>query len=146
MNSLRLLVLAAASSFALTCSAAAAESYAPAPLPVTSEPAPRLHVYEPLPEALARGLAVIGYRTEHLRILPVFGQAALDVSPRVGHLHVSVDGLPWHWADASGLPLIIQGLSVGPHKVLVQLADPSHTVIESKTVEFFVPVQNETHH
>jgi hypothetical protein len=146
MNSLRLLVLAAASSFALTCSAAAAESYAPAPLPVTSEPAPRLHVYEPLPEALARGLAVIRYRTEHLRILPVFGQAALDVSPRVGHLHVSVDGLPWHWADASGLPLIIQGLSVGPHKVLVQLADPSHTVIESKTVEFFVPVQNETHH
>jgi hypothetical protein len=146
MNSLRLLVLAAASSFALTCSAAAAESYAPAPLPVTSEPAPRLHVDEPLPEALARGLAVIRYRTEHLRILPVFGQAALDVSPRVGHLHVSVDGLPWHWADASGLPLIIQGLSVGPHKVLVQLADPSHTVIESKTVEFFVPVQNETHH
>jgi hypothetical protein len=139
-------MLAAASSFALTCSAAAAESYAPAPLPVASEPAPRLHVDAPLPEALARGLVVIRYRAENLRIMPVFGPAALDVTPRVGHLHVSVDGSPWHWADASGVPLIIQGLSVGPHKVLVQLADPTHTVIESKTVEFFVPLQNETHH
>jgi hypothetical protein len=139
-------MLAAASSVALTWSAAAAESYAPAPLPVASEPAPRLHVDAPLPEALARGLAVIRYRTENLRILPVFGPAALDVTPRVGHLHVSVDGSPWHWADASGVPLIIQGLSVGSHKVLVQLADPTHRIIESKTVAFFVPKQNETHH
>ena len=146
MRSLRILLLAAASSFALTCSAEAAESYAPAPLPVASEPASRLHVDEPLPEALAQGLVVIRYRAENLRILPVFGPAALDVTPRVGHLHVSVDGSPWHWADASGVPLIIQGLSVGPHKVLVQLADPTHRIIESKTVEFRVPKQNETHH
>jgi hypothetical protein len=102
-------MLAAASSFALTCSAAAVESYAPAPLPVASEPAPRLHVDEPLPEALARGLVVIRYRTDNVRILPVFGPAALDVTPRVGHLHVTVDEAPWHWADASGVPLIIQG-------------------------------------
>jgi hypothetical protein len=146
MRSLRILLLAAASSFALTCGAEAAESYAPAPLPVASEPAPRLHVDEPLPEALARGLVVIRYRTENLRILPVFGPAAADVMPRIGHLHVSVDGSPWHWADASGVPLIIQGLSAGPHKVLVQMADPAHNVIESKTVEFYVPVQNETDH
>ncbi len=146
MSSFRILMLAAASSFALTCGAAAAEIYAPAPLPVASEPAPRLHVDEPLPEPLARGLVVIRYRTENLRIIPVFGPAALDVTPRVGHLHVSVDGSPWHWADASGVPLIIQGLPVGPHKVLVQLADPTHQIIESKSVAFIVPVQNETHH
>ena len=146
MNSLRILLLAAASSFALTCGAEAAERYAPAPLPIASEPAPRLHVDAPLPEALVRGLAVIRYGTENLRILPVFGPAAVDVTPRIGHLYVSVDGSPWHWVDASGVPLIIQGLSVGPHKVLVQLADSNHTVIESKTVEFVVPVQNETHH
>jgi hypothetical protein len=146
MKSLRILLLAAASSFALTCGAQAAESYAPAPLPVASEPAPRLHVDEPLPDALAHGLVVIRYRTENLRILPVFGPAALEVTPRVGHLHVSVDGSPWHWADASNVPLIIQGLSVGPHKVLIQLADPTHKIIESKTVEFHVPVQNETDH
>jgi len=139
MNTLRILLLAAASSFALTCSAAAAESYAPAPLPVASEPAPELHVDEPLPEALARGVAVIRYRTDNLRILPVFGSAALDVSPRVGHLHVTVDNTPWHWAEASNLPLIIADLPAGPHTVLVELADPTHKVIDSKTVEFVIP-------
>jgi hypothetical protein len=139
-------MLAAASSFALTCGAAAAESYAPAPLPVASEPAPRLHVDAPLPEALARGLVVIRYRTEHMRILPVFGPAALDVSPRVGHLHVTVDDAPWHWADASGVPLIIQGLPAGPHKILVQLADPTHKVIDSKTVDLVVPQRHADNH
>ena len=146
MKSLRILLLAAASSFALTCGAEAAESYAPAPLPLASEPAPRLHVDDPLPEALARGLVVIRYRTENLRILPVFGPAALDVTPRVGHLHVTVDDAPWHWADASGVPLIIQGLAAGPHTVLVQLADPTHQIIESKTVALVIPQQSAAHH
>jgi len=141
MNTLRILLLAAASSFALTCSATAAESYAPAPLPVVSEPAPQLHVDEPLPEALARGVAVIRYRADNLRILPVFGPAALDVSPRVGHLHVTVDDAPWHWAEASDLPLIIAGLPAGQHKVLVELADANHNVIEGKTVTFVIPEQ-----
>lgn len=141
MNTLRILLLAAASSFALTCSATAAESYAPAPLPVASEPAAQLHVDEPLPEALARGVAVIRYRADNLRILPVFGPAALDVSPRVGHLHVTVDDAPWHWAEASDLPLIIAGLPAGQHKVLVELADANHNVIEGKTVTFVIPEQ-----
>jgi pimeloyl-ACP methyl ester carboxylesterase len=144
MNTLRILMLAAASSFALTCSAVAAESYAPAPLPVASEPAPQLHVDEPLPEALARGVAVIRYRTDNLRILPVFGPAALAVTPRVGHLHVTVDGAPWHLAYATEVPLIIAGLPAGPHKVLVELADANHNVIEDKTVDFVIPMQNQS--
>jgi len=141
MNSLRILLLAAASSFALTCSAAAAENYAPAPLPVASEPAPLLHVDEPLPEALARGVAVIRYRADNLRILPVFGPAALDVTPRVGHLHVTVDDAAWHLAYATDVPLIIAGLPAGPHKVLVELADANHAVIDGETVEFVIPSQ-----
>ncbi|HEV8389153.1 MAG TPA: DUF6130 family protein [Dongiaceae bacterium] len=139
-------MLAAAAAFVLTCDYAEADGYAAAPLPVASEPAPRLHVDAPLPEALARGLVVIRYRTEHLRILPVFGPAALDVSPRVGHLHVTVDDAPWHWADASGVPLIIQGLPAGPHKVLVELADPTHQVIDSKTVDLLIPQQHADNH
>ena len=47
------------------------------------------------------------YRAENLRIVPVFGPKALDVSPRIGHIHVTVDDAPWHWADASGEQLII---------------------------------------
>lgn len=140
-------MLAAAGSFALTCSAAEAESYAPAPVvPLASQPAPRLHVDAPLAEQLANGLVVIRYRADNLRIVPVFGAAALDVSPRIGHIHVTVDDAPWHWADASGEPLIIQGLPVGPHKVLVELADPTHKVIDSKTVNLVIPPHGAGNH
>ena len=61
------------------------------------------------------------------------------MSPRIGHLHVTVDDAPWHWVDASGEPLIIQGLPPGPHKVLVQLADPMHRVIDQGLVELVIP-------
>src|SRR3954453_15642520 len=60
----------------------AREIRGPAPVvPLTSEPAPKLIVDDPLPDQLARGLVVIQYRTENLRIVPVFGPTALNVSP-----------------------------------------------------------------
>ena len=140
-------MLAASGSFALTCSAAEAESYAPAPVvPLTAQPAPHLHVDAPLAEQLAKGLVVIRYRAEDLRILPVFGPAALDVSPRLGHIHVTVDDAPWHWADASGEPLIIQGLPAGAHTVLIELADPTHKVIDRKAVNLVIPQQAASDH
>ena len=71
--------------------------------------------------------------------MPVFGPGALDVSPRVGHLHVTFDDAPWHWVDASGEPLIIQGLPPGPHNVLIELADPTHRVIDQGVVELRDP-------
>jgi hypothetical protein len=108
--------------------------------PASEEPA-RLVVAPPLPDALARGLAIIQYRADNLRIVPVFGPAALSVTPRVGHVHVTVDDAPWHWADASGEPLIIQGLKPGPHQVLIELADPTHKIITSQTIRFIVPNQ-----
>jgi hypothetical protein len=98
-----------------------------------------LIVDPPLAEPLAVGHVFIQYRTEHLRILPVYGAAALAVSPRVGHIHVTVDGSPWHWADGSGQTLVLVGLSPGPHVILIQLADPTHRVISSETVRFIVP-------
>ena len=71
------------------------------PLSVEQPPA-RIIVDQPLAEPLAQGLVVIQYRTENLRIVPVFGTAALAVSPRIGHVHVAVDDLPWDWAAVSG--------------------------------------------
>jgi hypothetical protein len=59
---------------------------------IKNEPAPKLIVDPPLPEGLAFGVFWAQYRVENLRIVPVFGAAALQVSPRVGHLHIIVDG------------------------------------------------------
>ena len=106
--------------------------------PSSQEPA-RLIVAPPLPDALARGLAVIQYHAENLRIVPVYGPGALSDTPRIGHLHVTIDDAPWHRVDASGEPLIIQGLIPGPHSVLIELADPTHRVIDSKTVSLEIP-------
>jgi Family of unknown function (DUF6130) len=108
---------------------------------IQNEPPVKLIVDAPIPEQLALGRVFIQYRAENLRILPVFGKAALDVSPRVGHLHYFVDGQSWEILDTSGETLVLVGLAPGPHKVLLQLADPTHKPIPgtSKLVEFTVP-------
>ncbi|WP_236005352.1 DUF6130 family protein [Amycolatopsis pittospori] len=125
---------------------AAAADWSPAPVvPLPSQPRPSLVVDAPLPEQLAMGLVVLRYRAENLRIVPVYGPAALDVSPRIGHIHVTVDDAPWHWADGSGEPLILQSLPAGPHKVWIGLADPTHKILDEKAVNFVVPVQSGHH-
>lgn len=109
-------------------------------LPVANEPPPRLIVEPPIPARLAAGAVLIPYRTENFRILPIFGPAANAVSPRAGHLHVTVDDLPWHWADASDdQTLVVVGLPPGPHKILLELALPDHRVLTGQTVSFVVP-------
>jgi hypothetical protein len=110
--------------------------------PVENEPPPKLIVDEALPHLLDKGIVWIQYRTENCRILPVFGKAALDVSPRVGHLHIHVDDLPWLWADASDLNTVdIAGMPPGEHKMLIELVDANHQVFpgQSRTVKFTVP-------
>jgi hypothetical protein len=72
----------------------------------------------------------------------IFGEGALSVSPRVGHLHITVDDAPWHWVDASGEPLVLQGLPTGSHKVLIELADPTHRVIDRGVVSLVIPNKN----
>ncbi len=104
-----------------------------------NEPPAVLVVDQPLAEPLSRGKVFIQYRTENLRVLPVFGKGALAVSPRVGHLHITVDDAPWHFVDASGETVIIVGLAPGIHSILFQLADPQHNVITSQTVHFEIP-------
>lgn len=120
--------------------AAANPGFAPAPvIPMVAEPPARLVVDAPLPEPLTRGYVVIRYRAEHARILPVYGPSALGVSPRIGHLHVTVDDASWHWLDSSDQPLSINGLSPGPHKLLLELEDTTHRVMDSAVVNFVIP-------
>ncbi|MGW5700721.1 DUF6130 family protein [Amycolatopsis japonica] len=154
MPALGKLALAAAVLLTAACGApppapaplGAAAGWSPAPVvPLPSQPPPSLVVDAPLPEQLVMGLVVLRYRAENLRIVPVYGPAALDVSPRIGHVHVTVDDAAWHWADGSGEPLIIQSLPAGPHKVWIGLADPTHKILDEKTVNFVVPVHSGHH-
>ncbi len=112
----------------------------PSPLvPIENEAPPKLIVDPPRPEPLAQGRVFIQYRTENLRVVPVFGEGALQVSPHIGHVHITVDDAPWHLVDASGETIILVGLEPGPHKILIELADPAHHVITSETVTFTLP-------
>ena len=108
---------------------------------IQNEAAPRLIVDPPIPEQLALGRVFIQYRTENLRILPVFGGAALSVSPRIGHLHHYVDGQSWPIVDTSGETVVLVGLKPGPHTVKLELADATHKAIPgaSETIEVTVP-------
>ncbi|MDH7972843.1 DUF6130 family protein [Sphingomonas sp. AR_OL41] len=112
---------------------------------IDDEPPPRLIVDQPLAGPLAQGRVFIGYRAENLRLLPVFGEGALTVSPRVGHVHVTVDDAPWHFIDASGETIVVVGLEPGDHRVLVELADPIHRVIDRSLIRFRVPEQPAEH-
>jgi uncharacterized protein DUF6130 len=106
-----------------------------------NEPAPRLIVDPPLPDLLDQGVVWIQWRAENVHVLPVFGKGALSASPRVGHLHVHVDDLPWWWADPSNVNTIdLAGMPPGPHKILIELVDANHEVFpgQSKLVTFTV--------
>jgi pimeloyl-ACP methyl ester carboxylesterase len=108
-------------------------------VPLSGEAPVKIIIDPPLADSLAHGRVVIQYRAENLRIVPVFGPAALHVSPRIGHIHVTVDDAPWHWLDASGEPLTITGLPAGPHKVLIELVNASHQTLDYGVVNFEVP-------
>jgi len=113
---------------------------------IENEAPPRLIVDPtPLAAGLAHGLVWIQYRVENVHILPVFGGGALTASPRLGHLHVHLDDLPWGWVEASDNNTIsVAGLPPGQHKMLIELVDTAHHVFSGceecrKTVTFTVP-------
>jgi len=120
--------------------AMAQADHPPAVLPLATEAEAKLIVYPPQPDALARGVVIVQFRTENLRIMPVFGPKAVEVSPHLGHVHVTVDGRAGTWAHTSLDPVIIVGLPPGPHQILMELADPNHKILTSETVNVTVPV------
>jgi hypothetical protein len=131
-----LAVIAAA---ALLSTSPFARSAASLVVPIENEPAPKLFVDPPLPGPLAKGVAFIPYRVENLRIMPVGGAAARNVSARVGHLHITLDDLPWQWADYGQSDTILVNLPRGEHKVLVEAVDPEGGVLTAQTVTFKSP-------
>src|SRR4051812_35843591 len=95
---------------------------------IENEPAPKLIVDPPLPDPLTKGIFQAQYRVENLRIVPVFGAGALQVSPRLGHLHITVDDLPWWWANASDNNTVdVAGLPPGHHQATTRQRSSSST-------------------
>ena len=110
---------------------------------IENERAPKLIVDPPLPEGLVQGVFWAQYRVENLRIVSVFGAGARQASPRIGHLHVTVDDLPWWWADASDNNTVdIAGLPPGKHKVKIELVDSAHTVFPGQVVTLTFTIPN----
>lgn len=143
-NIMRLPHIAIATWFAALAltSAHATDAGRPAAIiPLESEPPPKLLVYPALAEPLARGVVIVQHRTENMRLIPIFGKSAAEVSPRVGHLHVTVDGRPGTWAHTSNDPIIVVGLEPGMHKMLIELADPNHKIVASETIAVTVPAR-----
>ena len=138
-----LAALAAAIVLATSASAQRAmEVRGPSPFVVAieNEPAPKPIVDAPLPGPLAQGVVFIPYRVENLRILPVAGAAARNVSPRVGHLHITVDDLPWLWADfGQSNTIVLAGMPHGQHKMRIELVDAEGNVFTAQTVTFQAP-------
>ena len=134
---LRVKTLAAVAACIVFATGAFAQS---AVVPIDNEPAARLIVEPPLPGPLARGVVFIPYRVENFRVLPVGGPAARNLSPRAGHLHITVDDLPWQWADyGQSNTVILVGIPRGEHKVLIELVDAEGNVFTGQTVTFHSP-------
>src|SRR5215472_8638822 len=114
---------------------------------IENEAPPKLIVDPtPIPAGLTYDVVWIKYHAENVRIVPVFGTGALNVSPRIGHLHVHMDGLPWGWVEATpdNNTISVAGLPPGQHKMLVELVDANHLVFAgcaecTQTVTFTVP-------
>ena len=141
---IRTLIAAAACTLSLTSAFAQSAKDIRGPtelVAIQDEPPARLVVDQPIPDQLSLGRIMIQYRTENLRIEPVFGKGALSVSPRVGHLHYTVDGASWPIVDTSYGTIVLVGLKPGQHTVRMELADPLHSVIPgtTQTLTFIVP-------
>ena len=114
---------------------------------IENEPAAKLIVDPPLPGPLAQGQFLAQYRVENVRILQAFGPGALSVSPRIGHLHINVNDLPWTWADTSDNNTVdIGGFPPGEHKVKIDLVNANHEVLDSVVTTFTVPAKQGKQH
>ena len=73
-----------------------------------------------------------------------FGKAAVDVPPRLGHFHVTIDDWKGTWAHTSDDPIMLVGLTPGTHKILLEVADPTHKILTSTIVSSTVPAKKPT--
>lgn len=82
---------------------------------------------------------MLPFHTEHMKIVPVYGDAAAHIVPRVGHLHITVDHASWHWVQSNDDYIVIQGLAPGQHHLNIELTEANHHVVSGKELDIAVP-------
>jgi hypothetical protein len=100
---------------------------------------PSLTIQSPRAGEVVQGVAVIRFRTENVSI----GSPFLPIEKRggafpPGHLHVTVDGAPWHWVHGTSDPVVVTPLPPGEHTVALELAGADHRPLDARTVRFSV--------
>lgn len=124
-------------------SVAHAQSQVPAasatPVNTAALASPSLSIQSPTSGETVRGVTIIRFRSENVRIMARFatGDEERGQLP-IAHLHVSVDGAAWHWVHASSDPIVITPLPAGEHTVTLDLAGADHRALDSRTVRFTI--------
>lgn len=63
----------------------------------------------------------------------------MAMNAKDGHVHVTVDNMPWYWVHSNTDPVVIVGLKPGLHTVKLDLVTPNHMDTGvSQTVNFTV--------
>ena len=96
-------------------------------------------IQSPTTGEIVQGVAVIRFRVENVSIASPFLPKEQHRGPLpAGHLHVSVDGAPWHWVHATSDPVVVTPLPPGEHTVDLELAGADHRPLDVQSVRFTV--------
>ena len=100
---------------------------------------PSITIEAPLDGAVVQGVTLIRFRAENISLESPFRPVADSRGPfPAGHLHVTVDGAPWHWMHTTSDPVVITPLPPGEHTVELELAGADHRRLDSRIVRFTV--------
>jgi hypothetical protein len=96
-------------------------------------------IQSPTTGEVVQGVAIIRFRVENVSIASPFLPKEQRRGPLpAGHLHVTVDGAPWHWVHATADPVVVTPLPPGEHTVDLELADADHRPLDVQSVRFTV--------
>jgi hypothetical protein len=100
---------------------------------------PSLTIQSPTPGEVVEGVTVIRFLVENISIAsPFLPTEKRDGRFPAGHLHVTVDGAPWHWVHATSDPVVLTPLPPGEHVVALELAGADHRPLDAHSVRFTV--------
>ena len=84
---------------------------------------PSLELYEPRADFLKEGYVYFEFSVKNFTILPLYTEVndedVTKLKPKIGHLHVMVDGSGWSWIHSSVAPVYFGPLTKGDHTIRV---------------------------